>query len=282
MKRVLVVYKKSVLAFLQRNPDSLEQLKKNNKTLYKKFVRSDTTHLASLKTVFSVLEKRQWNVKKVFRARFSYDEKVDLVISVGGDGTLLESARNIKETPVLSVNSDPESSVAHYSACHADQFDNTLDLLGHREIPLRKISRLQVNINKKIISGTILNDVLLAHRNPAHATRFALKDKNKFHHYKSSGIWISTAAGSTAAIGSAGGQQLPFLSKRWQYLVREPYGHYEIPAKRLMSSKEKLQLLCDMENTCLYLDGPHHRIQLNMSDKITLSQSPWPLHLYRP
>jgi NAD+ kinase len=283
MKRVMVVYKKSALSFLQKNEKIFKRLKETQPGQHKRLLQSDKAHNRSLEKVLSVLEKRKWNVTSVFRASFTHEDKMDLVVTVGGDGTLLESARKIQEIPVLSVNSDPKSSVAFYSACNADDFDHCLDQIGSRKMPLRKVSRLQMKINKEIKPILILNDVLLAHRNPAHATRFMLFDEDKKkHRYKSSGIWVSTASGSTAAIGSAGGQKIPFLSKRWQYLVREPYGAYELPAQKILAAEDKLQLICDSENSFLYLDGPHNRIKLQLGDQITLSQSPWPLRLYRP
>ena len=58
---------------------------------------------------------------------------------------------------------------------------------------------------------------------PAETTRYELQFNKKVEEHKSSGLWLSTAIGSTAAISAAGGQELAFDSQLSQYIVRELY-----------------------------------------------------------
>ena len=55
---------------------------------------------------------------------------------------------------------------------------------------------------------------------PAAMTSYTLDIGSVSEPQRSSGLWIATAAGSTAAIRAAGGCILPLRSRKLQYLVR--------------------------------------------------------------
>ncbi len=76
-----------------------------------------------------------------------------------------------------------------------------------------------------------LNDVLISHPSPAAVSRFRMGFTDRFagmdikaqSHFSlniwSSGLWVSTATGSTGALKSAGGQVMAFDSREMQFLV---------------------------------------------------------------
>ena len=65
--------------------------------------------------------------------------------------------------------------------------------------------------------------MLFCHDCPASTTRYLLTFDGRTEDQISSGIWISTAAGSTSVIRSAGGKEMPPRSRRLQFAVREPF-----------------------------------------------------------
>ena len=67
----------------------------------------------------------------------------------------------------------------------------------------------------------ILNDILVAHQCPAAMSRYRISVDGQCEEQYGSGVWISTAAGSTAGILSAGGRVMRPGSKRIQYMSRE-------------------------------------------------------------
>ncbi|PQQ18703.1 hypothetical protein Pyn_30060 [Prunus yedoensis var. nudiflora] len=79
-----------------------------------------------------------------------------------------------------------------------------------------------------VLSTYALNDVLIAHPCPAAVSQFSFKIKSDDQpcsplvNSRSSGLRVSTAAGSTAAMLSAGGFPMPILSEDLQFMVREP------------------------------------------------------------
>ncbi|HOD00235.1 MAG TPA: NAD(+)/NADH kinase, partial [Myxococcota bacterium] len=56
------------------------------------------------------------------RRRNNVSKKFDLVIAVGGDGTVLDIARFIRNTPLLAVNSSPSTSFGHFCATTSEGF----------------------------------------------------------------------------------------------------------------------------------------------------------------
>ena len=107
-----------------------------------------------------------------------------------------------------------------------------------------------------------LNDLLVAHANPAAMTSYTLDIGSVSEPQRSSGLWIATAAGSTAAIRAAGGRILPLRSRKLQYLVREPYNggrcRYRL-RKGIVGPETLLTVISKTRRGRLFIDGPHLR-----------------------
>jgi len=82
---------------------------------------------------------------------------------------------------------------------------------------------MQVTINDRLLPYYALNDLLVAHANPAAMTSYTLQLGTVSEPQRSSGLWIATAAGSTAAIRAAGGRMLPCVHGSCNIWMREPY-----------------------------------------------------------
>src|SRR5258706_15485788 len=99
---------------------------------------------------------------------------------------------------------------------------------------------------------------------------------------RSSGLWIATAAGSTAAIRSAGGRMLPLRSRKLQYLVREPYNggrdHYRL-RRGVIGAETSLEVISKTRRGRLFVDGPHLRFSLGLGDVLTVTTAATPLRV---
>ncbi len=194
---------------------------------------------------FSAAEKRKINA-------------ADFVISIGGDGTALGTSHYITNGLMLGVNSAPGDSVGHFCHTHRGNFAEGLaDILAARWQPT-ELARLAVSLNDKLLPEQALNDVLIAHDCPAATTRYLLELGEVSEEQRSSGIWIATAAGSTAGIKSAGGKVMPLGSRRLQYFVRElyrePHRSYAL-TRGFLEDNEELIVASKMQNAHVYVDG---------------------------
>ncbi|KAJ7546021.1 hypothetical protein O6H91_08G020400 [Diphasiastrum complanatum] len=168
----------------------------------------------------------------------------DLIVTVGGDGTLLQASHYVDSSiPILGLNSDPtwkdevEVQIEQFDATRsrgflclatAENFGEVLDEILEDKRHSMELKRISVSSNGSQILPPALNDVLLAHPNPASVSRCSFRvDKEDgdpvtpFIHSRSSGLRICTGAGSTAAMQSAGGYPMRMLSQDLQYMLSD-------------------------------------------------------------
>jgi NAD+ kinase len=181
-----------------------------------------------------------------------------LVITVGGDGTLLTASHYIEDGLALAVNSAPADSVGHFCLTDGSGFEARLDALEEGRLRPLSLSRLSATLDGRLLPELATNDVLVAHEHPAMTSRYQLASGATQEEHRSSGLWIATAAGSTAGIRSAGGRPMPLRSPRLQYRVRELYRE---PGRRyrleggFVALGHALAVDSKMEAGWLFIDG---------------------------
>lgn len=204
--------------------------------------------------------------------------RADLVVSVGGDGTALASSHYMRDGVLVGVNSAPGDSIGHFCFANRKNFARLLDdYLNKRFRPLR-LARLAVRLDERLLPELTLNDVLIAHYIPAATTRYIIEIGGKSEEHRSSGLWVSTAAGSTAAIRSAGGTVMPRLSRRIQYrareLYREPGRTYNF-VKGIIGGDEEIIVASKMPDARLYIDGARtvYQFPFGMRARVKIADS---------
>lgn len=149
-----------------------------------------------------------------------------LVITVGGDGTLLSASHWVTRAAVLGVNSAPKSSVGYLTRARRATIARILARIERGTLLPTPVARLEAELDGQLLPPA-LNDVLVAHERPAATSRYQLRLGTKRAKHRSSGLWVSTATGSTAGIRSAGGRKMPLTARRLQFRARELYRPYE-------------------------------------------------------
>jgi NAD+ kinase len=280
--RVLLVYKESAFSRLRSGKGLSGSAKKGD---YWKIVRgSHRRHNATLRGVKEVLRERGLAVTLLMRHQVSRrppsDSRFLLVVTVGGDGTLLDSSHHLLKTPILGVNSDPERSVARFSGSDLKSFPRILDAyLAGRAKPV-PVFRLEFSINGRKNPLLVLNDLLVATLSPGGTSRYRLKVGPRSEEQMSSGIWISTAAGSTAANLSAGGRALPAFVRKFQYVVREAYQRKFGPrrlVKGVLPAGRSLEVVSHMKDGRIFVDGASLAVPFGLGDKLRVDLSNKPL-----
>jgi NAD+ kinase len=213
--------------------------------------------------------------------------RCDLVVTVGGDGTLLGASHGIGPgVPLLGVNSSPNHSVGFFCAAKKGGVKEAIRAALGGALPRLELTRMRVDLGGRCLLNRVLNEALFCHPSPAATSRYILRivdAKGRTvgdEEQKSSGIWIGPAAGSTAAQRSAGGRVLPLAARELQYVVREPYRtHDEPPRMRrgLVREGERLALKSKMRQARLFLDGEHIVHEVPIGEEITMRQSAEPL-----
>jgi NAD+ kinase len=205
---------------------------------------------------------------------------LDLVVTVGGDGTLLAASHYVGDVPILAINSAPSHSVGFFCGATSGGAFDAIRAALRGALRRAVLTRMQVVVNEKVAAARVLNDALYCHASPAATSRYIVRLGHVEEQQKSSGFWVGPAAGSTAAQRSAGGRVLPLTSKHLQLVVREPYTpHGE--SYRLRHAKiapgEALVVRSKMHDARIFLDGPDTVVEIGYADVVSFSQAAEPL-----
>lgn len=160
------------------------------------FYKKDTPAIQSLFSLFN-------NSSHVLVDLTKQTELVDLIISLGGDGTTLKCALlalQIGNVPILSVNT---GDLGFLSAYESAELDNLLYDLNNNSINYEELTLLKCNLNGE--SFFALNDVVVerSHSQCETATFSIFIDDVLIKTEKSDGVIVATPTGSTAYSFSA-------------------------------------------------------------------------------
>jgi len=136
--------------------------------------------------------------------------KLDALITLGGDGTLLRGARilNGAETPILGFNL---GRVGFLTTAGPDSLDWALDAIGRGAYTTEPRLALQSTISGRGSKAgrtepLVLNDIVVHKGGVARVVRLKVAvDGDEVAQYSADGIIVSTPTGSTAYSMSAGG-----------------------------------------------------------------------------
>lgn len=281
--RVIVVAKRtSYQRFVEEEGDPRASLLvKNNDPAVRSWLESHAEHLRTLEVVMAELSRVGAQTLLLRRAHAAFDTSdAELVIAVGGDGTLLAASHNVDGVPILGVNSAPKHSVGFFCAATRRDFRRHLEQALAGKLGKVWLSRMSVALNGRLRSKRVLNEALYCHDSPAATSRYILRIGHVTETQRSSGIWIGPPAGSTAAQRSAGGRILPLGSRQLQLVVREPYtprGTKNALARAVIKPGHRVRIKSKMDDSSLFLDGPQRTISVALGDEIEFSLSDAPL-----
>jgi len=282
--RVLVIAKKSAYQIYvrERRHAGMRSLLRSKDPVAARMLEAHREHQDTVEKTRAAL--RALGADAVFRYRSdaAFERGADLVLTVGGDGTLLWAAHRVgADSPVLAINSAPGDSVGFFCSAKRETLADALSDALKGKLRATQLTRMRVALDGEIVAPRVLNDVLFAHAVPAATTRYTLGHKKLRAQHKSSGLWVSTAAGSTAAIYSAGGTPQPITSQRLQFRVREPYV-FDRKVKLtsgFVGPREKLVVESHIRLGRLFFDGPRRVQHVPIGARIEIDRSPEPLTL---
>lgn len=289
VRRALMVIKQSTLHRASMYPSSgtarIRQLLDDENRSVMAIRASHEEHVASVQAVRQLLHRRGIEVTECDELPTQPVVGYDLVIPVGGDGMVLGVSHVIRDkTPVLGVNSAPSFSVGYLSGCTALGLDETLDAFSSGALVPLEVQRLELRVGDRVVGGPVLNDVLFCADNPAMMSRYLLMWSDGQEVQRSSGIWISTPAGSTAALASAGGPVLPLVARQFAFHVREPYappGSSVRFRSAVLSGDQKLGIECRTLDASVFVDGSHRRFPVAFGECVQVTLHTQPLRLVR-
>lgn len=281
--RVIVVSKQSAYAkFVEEDRDPrVRALVRRADPSVRRWKHAHQEHVRTLETVESVLAAlgmKSWILRGPHVAFDARDAA--LVVTVGGDGTLLAASHHVDKVPLLGVNSAPDHSIGFFCAARRSNVTKLLGQALEGKLPRVDLARMQVKMDGRVVSRHVLNEALFCHAIPAATSRYILRFGRRSEEQRSSGLWIGTAAGSTGAIRSAGGSILRLESQQLQLVVREPYQGETKPyrmEKLVVPEGGAISVQNKMNDGRLFLDGPFKQLNVRLASLLHFSVSEEPL-----
>ncbi|WP_457653863.1 NAD(+)/NADH kinase [Rhodocaloribacter sp.] len=160
-------------------------------------------------------------------------EHVDVILSFGGDGTLLNSAHEIGErgTPILGVNIGRLGFLADVEVAHMRETVHRL-LAGDYRIEARMVLEAQADNGAELRARWALNEFVLMRSGETSMVSIEVKvDGAPLNVYWADGLIIATPTGSTAYSLSVGG---PILVPGCGAVVLTPIAPHALTARPIV------------------------------------------------
>jgi NAD+ kinase len=202
----------------------------------------------------------------------------DVILVLGGDGTLLSAARRLKgkQTPLVGVNFGRLGFLASFTP------ERLPEHLGAIVDGRFKVSRRQVieacvvapGAKENRFCATALNEAVITAGPPFHMVELEISvDGEAGVRYFGDGVIVSTASGSTAYNVSAGG---PIISPNVEAVCITPICPHSLSFRPVVVSSRSTVSIVGMkvnEGTTLFCDG-QTSTRLNTGDRVVLRRSP--------
>lgn len=194
----------------------------------------------------------------------------DIVVAIGGDGTVLRAAKLASRSnkPIIGINCGHFGYLAEVEPSEIDLLDNILS--GNYKIEHRKMIRVTLeSSNKHYIA---LNDAVIQRTPASSVVDITVSSENSpFYNIKADGIIISTPTGSTAYSMSAGG---PIVDPSVDGIIVTPIcAHTLFDRPIVLNGKNELKITAKPRNlgekVYLTVDG-ETGIELDDSETVSI------------
>ncbi|MGE4498461.1 MAG: NAD(+)/NADH kinase [Deferribacterales bacterium] len=205
-------------------------------------------------------------------------EKSDLIVVLGGDGTLISAARLLgaAETPVLGVNL---GRLGFLTETRVDDVVSALDDFLNDDYRIEKRMKLHCHLEEegeRTLEIEVLNDVVINKSDLARIIEMEVYINGDFvNRYRADGLIISTPTGSTAYNLAAGG---PIVHPETETIIISPICPHALTNRPIVISDNSnitIKLRSWDENVSITYDGQVWRsIDPKMTITVKKAKSP--------
>lgn len=205
-------------------------------------------------------------------------QHADLVVVLGGDGTLLSVARaaGTRQVPILGINL---GTLGFLTEINVEETIAALEKVVAGEVEVQQRIRLDVRVlreGEEIGPYHALNDAVIAKTNISRMVDLqTFADDAEVTTYHADGLIVSTPTGSTAYSLSAGG---PLLLPGTDVMVLTPICSHALTQRPLVlpaASRIEIRVHARGGEVTLTVDG-QESLELHESDRVLVARSPHP------
>lgn len=244
-EKIVLVTRKTRLEGLVERFNTLGQAKfyiehsGGDYSLYEREHAAYVSALTQLRSALTRLAKLQ-EIERGFLPNFLFTPE-DVVVTIGIDGLVVNTAKYLDGQPIVAVNPDPKHIDGILLPFNVQTAIPALQNVLAGKVKVRQISMAEAALNdgQRLLA---FNDLFIGAKTHVSA-RYKIKTQEQEEHHSSSGIIVSTGAGSTGWLSSlfnmANGMyevfsrnekdiELPRIQLKWEadqliFVVREPF-----------------------------------------------------------
>jgi NAD+ kinase len=187
----------------------------------------------------SIISNKNYS-NKIFISHKDLDRTYDLMITIGGDGTLLRSITYVRDLgiPIMGINT---GRLGFLATLKQEMLHSELNKILFGEYDIKERSLLEVSVNNKTNFSDFnyaLNEVSVGRKNTTSMIEIkTVLDGEYLNTYWADGLIISTPTGSTGYSLSCGG---PIMSPSSQTFSITPIAPHNLNARPLIISDETI------------------------------------------
>jgi len=211
-------------------------------------------------------------------------QKVDLILVLGGDGTMIATARMLgdREVPVIGVN---YGGLGYLAEFRIDELFTALESILAGDYKLEQRVMLAVELrrgNELVTKNRVLNDVVMNKSALARIIHIETYLNDQFvNSFRADGLIVSTPTGSTAYNLSAGG---PIIFPTMNTVVITPICPFTLSNRPIVvpdDSVIEIRLMTEKEDVALTLDG-QVGFPIQTRDRVIIRKSNTTFNLVQP
>ena len=176
-------------------------------------------------------------IDRTFLTSFIFTEK-DLVVVIGQDGLVANTAKYVNNIPIIGVNPDPAQYDGVLLPFNTSNFESAIEKVLSNRYQFKEVTMAEAKLSdgQRLLA---FNDFYIGPTSHISA-RYQISFQNLSERHSSSGIIVSTGAGSTGWMSSvfnmaksivknfgqtevSANQQMPWDAKELMFVVREPF-----------------------------------------------------------
>lgn len=207
--------------------------------------------------------------------------EVNFTVSIGGDGTLLETVTHVgaKEIPILGVNTGRLGFLATVSQDHIKGAIDALDQQRY-SYEYRTLVELEGNMYLQGLNFALNEVAIIKKDTSSMIVVHTYVDDQYLNSYWSDGLIIATPTGSTGYSLSCGG---PVVSPQSSNLIITPVSPHNLTVRPLVISDESVvtvQVESRSDNFLLSLDSRSYTVAMD-SNKMTIRKNSFKVKLIK-
>ena len=240
--------------------------------IYGQFYKTDPKHVSKL---ISILEKKNliifieknyleklYDLPNSIKTFSNLDNSFDLLISIGGDGTILKAITYVKDLniPIVGLNTGRLGFLAKIQFDKLEEFIDTI-VSGDYSVSERSLIEVYTSTENKDLKSLnfALNEISVGRKNTTSMIFIETKLDGKYlNSYWADGLIIATPTGSTGYSLSCGG---PIIMPEAENLVITPIAPHNLNARPLV--------IADNTEISLKIDGRENEFLISLDSRIT-------------